>query len=475
MSLVDAALATRRFGLGAKKGEILKISSDARGFLVSSLSNRDAGMVSGAGLLASGDAMAKLMAIRRERRVARRAQPEKAPAMDGQQAEVTAKDGVGVMAKALPGPERELRQATFIAEQIRRIEHAIATDAALVERLVLFWSNHFCVSGTKDGLVRVSAGAYEREAIRPHVLGRFRDMLRAVEQHPTMLVYLDNHRSIGPNSRAGKKRGRGLNENLAREILELHTLGVDGGYAQSDVTNLARIITGWTVGGSGQGEGVAGRFQFAAARHEPGDWRVLGKVYREEGVAAGERVLDDLARHPATARHVARKLVQHFVGDTAPQSLVERLARIFRDTDGDLREVVRGLAGSAESWSEEGQKIVPPYDFMVALMRGFNLNEEPRRLIRLAAALGQPIWQPPSPKGWPDHDRAWMGPAAIRERLRIAEREAGRIAGAHDPRVLGEDLLGPLLSKEERQAIARAESRVQGVKLLIMSPAFQKR
>ena len=198
-----------------------------------------------------------------------------------------------------------------------RIEHARTTDAAFLERLVMFWSNHFCVNANK-GAVLGMAGAFEREAIRPHVLGRFADMLLAVEQHPAMLIYLDNQASTGPNSQVGRNRGRGLNENLAREILELHTLGVDGGYTQADVTNLARVITGWTVGQPNQPNAEHGRFHFAPARHEPGRHPVLGKRYGDAGVRAGEACLADLARHPSTARHIARKLAAHFVAETPP-------------------------------------------------------------------------------------------------------------------------------------------------------------
>ena len=300
-------------------------------------------------------------------------------------------------------------------------------------------------------------------------------MLRAVAQHPTMLIYLDNHRSTGPNSRVGRRRGRGLNENLAREILELHTLGVKGGYKQKDVRNLAKIITGWSVTGGRHRRLPPGHFHFSRRRHEPGDWRVLGKLYRDDGVRTGERVLNDLARHPSTARHIATKFARHFVGDKAPASLINRLTKVFRRTDGNLAALARTLVKSKEAWAAEPSKILPPYDFVVGMARGFGLRERPRMMLRLVRKLGQPLWQPPSPKGWPDEDSAWLNPGALRERLRIAERVASRVARRHDPRRLGDDLLGPMLSSAEREAIARAETRAQGVKLLIMSPAFQRR
>jgi uncharacterized protein (DUF1800 family) len=266
-----------------------------------------------------------------------------------------------------------------------------------------------------------------------------------------MLIYLDNAQSIGPNSRAGRIRNRGLNENLAREILELHTLGVDGGYTQADVTNLARIITGWSVGGLDQTRFEPGRFAYFPQRHEPGAYAV-------------------------TARHIARKLAVHFVSDKPPPALVARLERNFRGTDGDLRELARTLAASPEAWEAPPRKIVPPYDFIVQMVRGLGLEPQPGQAMRLAAALGQPTWAPPSPKGWPEHDDAWMGPSAIRERLRLAERAARQASqAASDPRQLAEDLLGPGLSASTRQAIARAETREQGLELMIMSPEYQRR
>ena len=216
-------------------------------------------------------------------------------------------------------------QKTFRAEALARLQRAIIADCGFVERLVVFWSNHFCISANKGGLARMWAGSFEREAIRPHVLGRFADMLKAVEQHPAMLFFLDNQQSLGPDSRAGQNRNRGLNENLAREIMELHTLGVGGGYSQDDVTSLARIITGWTYAGRQGQLGAPGTFVFNANAHQPGAQRVLGKIYEANGVAQGEAVLADIARHPSTAKFIATKFVRHFVADDPPPALVARL------------------------------------------------------------------------------------------------------------------------------------------------------
>jgi uncharacterized protein (DUF1800 family) len=344
----------------------------------------------------------------------------------------------------------------------------------LLERLVMFWSNHFSVSANK-GPVAAIAGAYEREAIRPHVQGRFVDMLLAVERHPAMLIYLDNAQSIGPNSRAGLNRGRGLNENLAREILELHTLGVDGGYSQEDVTNLARILTGWTVGTLDAPMAEPGRFFFARARHEPGDWTVLGKRYRAYGETTGEEVLRDLAQHPATGRRVARKLARHFISDNAPAALVEQLERTFLATGGDLRAVTEALIKSPQAWEAPPAKVLPPYDFLVAVVRGIGFQPRPQELLRLTNLLGQPLWRPSSPAGWSDTDDNWAAPSAMRERLRVAEVAVRQSGAGSDPRDVAQDILGDAMGSPTRQAVGRAEAREQGLELLIMSPEFQRR
>src|SRR6266567_876978 len=228
-----------------------------------------------------------------------------------------------------PAQPLNIIQKTYRAEALARLQRAVIADCGFVERLVAFWSNHFCISANKGGLARMWAGSFEREAIRPHVLGRFGDMLKAVEQHPAMLFFLDNQQSLGPDSRAGQNRNRGLNENLAREIMELHTLGVGGGYSQDDVTSLARIITGWTYAGRQGQLGMPGTFVFNANAHQPGAQRVMGKIYESDGVAQGEAVLADIARHPSTARFIATKFARHFVADDPPPALVTRLEEAF--------------------------------------------------------------------------------------------------------------------------------------------------
>ncbi len=318
------------------------------------------------------------------------------------------------------------------------------------------------------------AGSFEREAIRPHVLGRFGDMLKAVEQHPAMLYYLDNQQSIGPASRAGQQGKRGLNENLAREILELHTLGVDGGYTQADVSSLSRIITGWTVAEPDKDPELGGRFSFAAARHEPGDHAVLGKVYGEDAQRQGEAVLADLAAHPSTARHIARKLARHFVADAPPPLLVDRLAKTFLETRGDLGAVTRALVGAPEAWSAPATKLRTPQDFVVAALRATGRPPDPGAVTSLLALLGQPLWQPIGPNGFSDLSAEWASPEGVSARLDAAA-QWGRQNARLDPNALLDAVIGAAASAETRQAVARAESRAQGLALLFMSPEFQRR
>ena len=286
--------AVRRFGFGARSGSLAEAARDPRGFVRADLAKTDATLLD-AGLLSGADALARLF-DEQERIKAERARTASAEATD--RAMSATPGGAAVvpaprtMEAAVPKPaEPSLEQKIFRAEAAARLRAQIEAEVGFVERLVAFWSNHFAISVAKDQFLRVTAGAFEREAIRPHVLGRFADMLVAVERHPAMLNYLDNRQSIGPGSKVGRDEGKGLNENLAREILELHTLGVGGGYDQADVTSFARVLTGWTVGGRGAKPGTVGAFVFHAGAHEPGRQTILGRAYAEAGEAQGLAVL----------------------------------------------------------------------------------------------------------------------------------------------------------------------------------------
>jgi uncharacterized protein (DUF1800 family) len=301
-------------------------------------------------------------------------------------------------------------------------------------------------------------------------------MLLAVEKHPAMLVYLDNRQSIGPNSRAGRNRKLGLNENLAREILELHTLGVDGGYTQADVAALARIITGWTLAGPAEQLGPVGAFVFAANRHEPGDQTLLGKVYPDTGVEQGEKALRDLARHPSTSVHIARKLVRHFVSDEKPPAaLIDRLAKVFRETDGDLAEVSRALVGHDDAWKGDLAKVRNPYEWLAAIVRFAGAPREFGQVLQPLNLMGMPLWTVPGPNGFPDAAAHWASPESLRTRLDIAAAIARRIGDRFNPSDLAAGLFDSALSTETAQAVRRAESKHQGLAILMMSPEFQRR
>lgn len=486
MSTRDAPIALRRLGLGARPGEMKRIANDPRGFVLAQLMKPAAALLADPDLEPSHVVFAEAQRAQRQQKAVKDAvkaaiEPAKSAPMPDAMAKMAepapSAPGAARPAELPPLPAQKanaIRRDALLDEISARVDRAITSEVPFLERLVLFWSNHFCVSAAK-GAVRGLAGGYEREVIRPHILGRFGDMLKASAQHPAMLIYLDNQISIGPTSKAGLNRRRGLNENLAREILELHTLGVDGGYSQADVVSFARVLTGWTVGQIDQPEAQHGRFFYAPNRHEPGAQTVMGKHYEDHGQRTGEMVLADLARHSSTARHLASKLARHFIADQPPKAVVEKLADTYAKTDGDLGAVTKALIESPELWAAPQTKVVPPFDFVISIVRGFGPRPKAGELARLAGALGQPTWMVGSPKGWPDDDDAWMGPAAVRERLRIAEFLARQMDKSIDPRALAEDILGEALSPETRQAIARAEGREQGFELLVMAPEFLRR
>lgn len=326
------------------------------------------------------------------------------------------------------------------------LDQRVRTDEPFVERLVTFWSNHLCVSAAAKGQVTAFAGHYERSAIRPHVLGRFEEMVLASAKHPAMLYYLDNVQSIGPDSVAGRRsvRGgnaRGLNENYARELLELHTMGVDGGYGQDDVEALARILTGWTVSGVGLSarEGEAVGFIFRPARHEPGEKVVLGQRYGggstrgDEGLKEGEEVIRDLCRHPSTARFIAAKLVRHFVSDDPPEAAVERIAGVFRDSEGDLQAVAHAVIDLEEAWTTPHRKFRTPQEWLVAVLRAFRVDEVPERAPGVLRQLRHTLWAPASPKGYEDTQGPWSDPDSLMNRAELA-RSMARPMGMTDPR-----------------------------------------
>jgi len=373
-------------------------------------------------------------------------------------------------------PPQSPEQIAFRAEVIARLAKACTAPIGFAERWVAFWSNHFSISVAKSNVGRATAGAFEREAIRPFITGRFVEMLRAVEQHPTMLNFLDNAQSIGPNSKAGKNRKQGLNENLAREILELHTMGVGSGYTQTDVTQLARIITGWSYAGREGKLGEPGSFIFNANAHEPGIVTLRGRTYAQGGAAQGLAALDDIAAEPAVANHIALKVARHFVADSPDPALVTRLATAFRQSNGDLGVLARTLIKDDVAWAAPATKIRNPWEFTVATYRALNRpTADPGPALNALNLLGQPLWQPGGPNGFPDDSRFWASPEGLKMRLQLSAQVAHQYKEATLPARLMDQILGPSASVQTREAILRAESREQAIALLLMSPEFQRR
>ncbi|MGX1166531.1 uncharacterized protein (DUF1800 family) [Bradyrhizobium sp. USDA 372] len=511
-----ALVALNRFGFGARggaSGDLINASSDPRGFVKAELSRPNGVLLEAPGLQSTPQLGQAVFAyqdeVKQAREAAKAAAPVETPAqapadqkpplrrnlslnaaaeITGQMADAKPADGAPkpeTMQPGAPAPQPTAKpapqplnviQKTFRAEALARLQRATLVECGFTERLVAFWSNHFCISASKGELARIWAGAFEREAIRPHVLGRFADMLRAVEQHPAMLFFLDNQQSLGPDSRAGQNRKRGLNENLAREIMELHTLGVGAGYTQGDVTSLARIITGWTFAGRQGQLGVPGSFVFNVNAHQPGPQVLLGKIYDQAGLAQGEAALADLARHPSTARFIATKFVRHFVADDPPPALVARLRDVFVKTDGDLKALATALVDSDEAWKAPLTKMRSPYDFLVASGRLLaRVPEDPGAYLNNLNLLGQPLWSPPGPNGFPDTNAAWAAPEGIKLRLDIAAQIGARLGNSVDPLDLLEFAAADAASAETRRTIERAESRQQALALLLMSPEMQRR
>ncbi|WP_119417805.1 DUF1800 domain-containing protein [Desertibaculum subflavum] len=439
-----AIIAANRFGLGARAAEVPLLEADPRGWLLRQI-DMPGEVPAAFANLASGN---------------RRA---------GEYMEAVA-------ARRAAGLEDLLRRngrQVYGEEAGARFLAAVRSPQSFRERLVAFWSNHLTVSVLRPAIT-FFAGAYEREAIRPHVTGRFADMLVAACAHPAMLLYLDNHLSVGPNSESGVRSRRGLNENLAREILELHTVGVAAGYSQDDVRALAKMITGWGLLRPNEG-GTTGAFTFRARAHEPGEQTLLGCTFAAGGYEQGEAALTFLATHPATARHIATKLARHFAGDDPPTTLVDRLAMRFVETGGDLLQVARALVEAPEPWAEIAPKLRTPFELQVAAYRALGIAPAPDRVLGSLAQLGHPMFRAPSPAGWPDRAKDWAGPEALVKRIEWAVAVAERVRVTEAPTAILERALGPAAGDATRFAVARAESGREGLALLLASPEFQRR
>lgn len=464
--MTNSAIAVNRFGLGARPGQLEGLLDPGR-WLRGQLKAQAPVPPEVGELEGSVAVLAELERLREQRKAA--ASGPQTPA------------------------KRELRRAygraitQFHLQQVQvRYQIAATTEQPFRERLVHFFSNHFAVSADKQPLPAL-AGLFEQEAIRPHVTGRFEDLLIAAVQHPAMTIYLDNQYSLGPNSAAGQsaarrrpERNRGLNENLAREILELHTLGVDGGYEQSDVTAFAKVITGWSVGRRADlrrdPETTVGSFYFRAGQHEPGAQQVLGERYGQSGVEQGLAVLRALARHPATARHLVTKLARHFVADDPPRALIDRLSAAYLRSGGDLAQTLEALIDSPEPWQTSLPKYKSPHDYLISTYRALDyLPDRAGASLGPLRQFGQRPYRPGSPAGWPDTAADWGSADALFKRIEWAGAVGARVRSKANPRSLAPELLGSTLSDATRRMIARAESTSQGLTLLLASPDFLRR
>ncbi len=513
------AIATNRFGLGAKPGDAAWIGDDPAGWLESQIGPAIATARPAAGVRPkSADVLSEIRELRLVRQAAQAAQARpgaQQPAVD-------------------PAAIREFGQSiaeNFQAQAGELYARAIASDAPFRGRLALFWANHFAVSAEKQPIGAI-AGLYIDEAIRPNVTGNFRDLLRAAIQHPAMLLSLDNQTSIGPGSLLGSRANRGnrrvgLNENLAREILELHTLGVDGGYTQDDVIEFSKALTGWSVGGQDEGAaarlsanqratdriespvvveiglgnggerrtpampganqraldglraigdtGEPGEFTFRDAVHEPGSKTILGRSFGEGGVDEAEAVLDFLAGRPETARFLATKLARHFVADAPPEALVAKLAETYLDNDGELAPVYSALIRADESWREPLAKYKTPQDYLISAYRALGQAPLPNQVVQLATQLGQRPMTPGSPAGWPDIADHWTSGDALLKRIEWSTTVGTSIGDRIDAVARLDEILGEIAGTATRNGVRRAESGAQAIALLLAAPEFQRR
>lgn len=459
---VTRAIAAHRFGLGEPSLEA--IGADPRAWLAAQIGPADPAI--GDGLLNTTQAVDLVHAEAAARRAMKK---------------------TGDAAAAVAGHYRE----TILADARSRLLTATQTRRPFAERLQLFWTNHFAVSVAK-GSTRGLVGAFERDAIRPNIAGPFEALLWASTTHPAMLRYLDNHLSAGPHSRIVGRAARraamlgegprvtGLNENLAREVLELHTLGVHGGYTQADVTAFAAVLTGWRIANAAGGAATAA-LPFDPAWHEPGRKTVLGRSY-PEGPEALRRVVADLAHHPSTARFLATKLARHFVADDPPPALVDRLAATYGRSGGQLAEVYRELLDAPQAWQAPPSKLKTPEEFVISSARVLAVGDRslpPKMLANALGAglgtLGQRPQAPPSPAGWPDRAEDWLGPDAVWKRVEWATRVGDRLGRQVDARALARASLGAWLTPATAQQVERAADGPQALALLLMAPEFQRR
>ncbi|CAN5284749.1 hypothetical protein BH09PSE2_BH09PSE2_25430 [soil metagenome] len=513
---LNASIAATRFGMGAKPGEIAQATADPQGWLAAQIRPDGADVYPGMTGEQAGQAIQSFrFAVRDLKSDAAMkptavANPQTAGApssmASGAMTGGMTMTGGGAAAPSMAGAEmmrpngkpplndiQMQRQALYQpvnqevqAEVLARAQLGASTDASFRERWALFWSNHFTTAG-KNQEMRLLSHVFEREAIRPHVFGRFETLLIASSTHPGMLAYLDQQQSVGPGSvqiqravlRQGPRAKAGLNENLAREIMELHTVGADGGYTQADVTEFARALTGWGIA-AGQpidGPTPIGAAVFREVRHEPGDRTIMARRYGQAGSEQARAVLIDLAARPQTAHRICTKIAAHFVSDTPDPALVARLEAAWKRSDGDLSQVALALVKAPEAWAPQQRKLKKPYELILSSYRaaGAKPMNVQREVMGPLTSLGQRPFDAPQPNGWSDQAMVWAAPDAVVKRLFWAQGFAGTYAPQGDIQAAATEALGARLAPVTATALSRAESRPEAYALLIMSPEFQRR
>lgn len=457
MKNIDSFIAINRFGLGAAPREEDLLLGDPRGWIENQINLSPALPNKLSTFGSSSDIIYSLQA-------ARRARKNNKDRSQNNSNNTFRKDVV----------REVLAQASLMSQ----------TKAPFMERMVKFWSNHFTVSSVKK-TIAPAIPAYEREAIRPHIFGKFSDMLKATSRHPVMLTYLDNVASMGENSRAGKRRikrngnEKTINENLAREILELHTLGVNGGYSQEDIIELAKAISGWSHASVGIRQGQSaknGSFDFKAQYHEPGTKTLLGKSYKNDGPDQGLEILDDLAKHPSTANFIATKLVRHFVADNPPPNAVEKISKVFTETNGDLAMVSKAIIQLDAVWAAPLPKVKTHYEYVISVHRAVGKkNISIRDLIQPLQELGQSPYSASSPAGWSDEAKDWIAPESLMRRIEWIRGISAKLPSNLYPMELLDSTVGPVASDELRTWVGRAPSGDAANAMILASPEFQRR
>ena len=454
---IQAVIATNRFGLGAKPNEHKQAKKAPKAWLINQLNATPAVYFDDD--LPTSDEIAEQLA---KLRLFKKSLNKKNANGSASLVSKADQDKLKKLQKYPRNVYQSLSSDTLI--------QAIQSNNSLNWRLLDFFSNHFSVTA-QGQIMTALAPTLEREAIAPHLLGSFEEMLLAVTKRPAMLIYLNNEKSFGPASKLGKK-GKGLNENLAREILELHTLGVNGGYSQQDVTELAKGITGWSVANFTKEKSIA--FTYIGKGHEPNTRKILGTMFKNNGLKQGENMLKFLAHHPATAEHICFKLARHFIADEPPKSLVEKMVKRWKLSKGKIKDVVIEMINADESWSETSLKFKSPREFVVSTFRGVGQKSlKPKQVLNALTVLGQKPFNAGSPAGYSDYQKGWNGASAIMSRIELSAQYAARRKPNAEKVLM--NTLSDSVSELTYNSVIRAESRQQAFTLLLMSPEFQRR